>query len=196
MALCEPHLRILLQRGLEMQKSFKFQQHLRTVLQIKSTQTLYECLQSSALILLFIGRHNAKLDCFSVCIFSKLCINPCCTWHIWVQGYCYDVHRSGSASKLLEHLRIVRQETMTLLYPTTRGGYRCFGGVLLLLFSIPEHVHLSSACSSAVAVESITFEQQAELRNINPSHNVYSFKLFKCAFHKQKQLLPKNLMKR
>lgn len=78
LALCEPHLRILLQRGLEMQKSFKFKQHLRTVLQIKSTQTLYECLQSAALILLFIGRHIAKLDSISAFIFSKLCINPCC----------------------------------------------------------------------------------------------------------------------
>lgn len=145
LALCEPHLRILLQRGLEMQKSFKFQQHPRTFLPIKSTQTLYECLQSAALILLFIGRHVAKLDCISVFIFSKSCINPCCTWHIWGQGYWYDVHHSGSASKLLEHLRNVRQETMTLLYPTTRGGYRCFGGALILLFSIPERVHLSSA---------------------------------------------------
>lgn len=82
LALYAPHLRILLQRGLEMQKSFKFKQHLRTVLQIKSTQTLYECLQSAALILLFIGRHIAKLDYISAFIFSKLCINSCCTWHL------------------------------------------------------------------------------------------------------------------
>lgn len=74
LALCEPHLSILLQRGLERQKSFKFQQHLRTVLQIKSTQTMYECLQSAALILLFIGRHISKLDCISAFIFLVNCV--------------------------------------------------------------------------------------------------------------------------